>query len=97
MCAARRAFSLRLRHTIPISIKITKTQPFIEATRWLPPEAVILIAGPGEQPEWTEMIEVLKPRQRVIVLPYTDRSLALYLLLDVVHLAIYGSAENREE
>jgi L-malate glycosyltransferase len=55
----------------------------IEATRWLPPEAVILIAGPGEQPEWTEKIEALKPRQRIIILPYTDRSLALYPLLSV--------------
>jgi glycosyltransferase involved in cell wall biosynthesis len=55
----------------------------IEATRWLPGDAVILIAGADEQPEWTELVRSLKPVQRIIFLPHTDRVLSLYPLLSV--------------
>jgi len=55
----------------------------LEATPYLPAEAVILIVGPGERPEWTELIERIKPSQRIIILGHRERILPFYRLLSV--------------
>ncbi len=55
----------------------------IQALPWLPPEAIILIVGPGRQPEWDSLLDRLRPRQRVIILDHEDRSLLFYPLLTV--------------
>lgn len=55
----------------------------LAATPYLPQEAVILIVGPGEQPEWRQLIKRINPGQRVIILAHRDRVLPFYRLLSV--------------
>lgn len=55
----------------------------LEALPYLPSEAIILIVGPGRQPEWDAILDRIRPKQRVIFLGHEDNVLPLYPLLSV--------------
>ncbi|MBW2093066.1 MAG: glycosyltransferase family 4 protein, partial [Deltaproteobacteria bacterium] len=55
----------------------------IRACPFLPPEAVILLVGPGKPKDWCRIINKLKPPQRIIMLEYQERILPYYHLLTV--------------
>ena len=59
----------------------------LKACQFLPPEVVILIVGPGEQPEWRKLIETLNLPQRIMLLPYDYNSTPYFGLLTVSVLA----------
>jgi len=55
----------------------------LKACPFLPPEAVILLVGPGNQRDWCGIIDKLKPSQRIIMLEYQERIMPYYRLLTV--------------
>ena len=55
----------------------------LRALPYLPEDAVILLVGEGEVPEWKAIVDEIKPRQRVLMLPHSDNILPYYGLLTV--------------
>ena len=55
----------------------------LRALPYLPEDAVVLLVGEGEVPEWKAIVEEMKPGQRMLMLPHSDNILPYYGLITV--------------